>query len=182
VKVWNDIASDKYRAELGHVFDGGFEHAVSYGPENIFGWQVQGAPHMQVGIDPNKGYGGARSLRMTFLARANLEAINVSQLVAVEPDTEYEFECYVSTDKLETGSAPLVQISDAAGGAVLVSSSQAPNGTHDWNRMSYTFKTGAKTEAIFLKIVRISCSTEETPVCPIFGSVWYDDFSLKRRN
>lgn len=182
VRVWNDITSDKYRAELGHVFDGGFEHAVGYGPENIFGWQVQGAPQMQVGIDPNRGHGGARSLRMTFNVRANLDPINVSQLIAVQPDTEYEFECYVSTEKLETGSAPLIQIVDAAGGAELVSSSQAPSGTQGWTRMSYTFKTGAKTEAIIVRIVRVSCSTEETPVCPIFGSVWYDDFSFKRRN
>lgn len=180
VRVWNDITSEKYRAELGHVFDGGFEQAVGSG--NVFGWHTQGAPQMQVGIDPNKGHGGARSLRMSFNVRTNLDSIDVSQLVAVEPNTEYEFECYVSTDKLETGSAPLVQIVDAAAGAELVSTSQAPNGTHDWTRLSHTFKTGEKTEAVFLKIVRISCRTDETPVCPIFGSVWYDDFSIKRRN
>ena len=119
---------------------------------------------------------------MTFQVRANLEAINVSQLVPVQPQTEYEFECYVSTNKLETGSAPLVQIVDAAGGATLVSTSPAPNGTNDWNRLTYTFKTGEKTEAVVLRIARISCGTEESPVCPIFGSVWYDDFSIKRRN
>jgi tetratricopeptide (TPR) repeat protein len=182
VRVWNDIAGEKYRAEPGQVFDGGFEHAVGYGPDNIFGWQVKGAPQMQVGVDPNKSYGGGRSLRMSFQVRSNLESINIAQLVAVNPETEYEFECYVSTDKLETGSAPRVQIIDAAGGAELMSTPQAPNGTHNWNRVSYTFKTGATTEAVILKIVRDSCGTEETPVCPIFGSVWYDDFSFKRRN
>ena len=182
VKVWNDIAGDKFRTELGQVFDGGFEQAIGYGPQNVFGWQVQSAPQMQVGIDPDKGHGGVRSLRMTFQVRANLDAINVSQLVAVEPNTEYEFECYVSTNKLETGGAPVVQIVDAGGGAQLFSSAQAPNGTHDWERIAYTFKTGEKTEALILKIVRISCRTEEAPVCPIFGTVWYDDFSFKRRN
>ena len=58
----------------------------------------------------------------------------------------------------------------------------APSGTNDWNRLSFTFKTGDKTEAVMLRIVRVSCGTEETPICPIFGSVWYDDFSIKRRN
>jgi tetratricopeptide (TPR) repeat protein len=182
VKVWNDITSEKYRAQLGQLFDGSFEHAVGYGPDNVFGWQVQGAPQMQVGIDPNNGYGGGRSLRMTFQVRSNLDAINVSQLVAVQPHTEYELEYYASTDKLESGSTPRIQIIDAAGGAELLATSTAPNGTNDWTRMAYSFKTGDKTEAVILKIVRISCSTEETPVCPIFGSVWYDDFSLKRRN
>ena len=122
--------SDKYRTEMGQIFDGSFEHAASYG-ENIFGWQVKGAPNMQVGIDPNKSHSGARSLRMRFQARTNLDEFNVSQLVAVQPQTEYEFSCYVSTDKLETGSAPLVQIVDAGGGAEFVSTPQAPNGTND---------------------------------------------------
>ena len=181
VRVWNDITTEKYRPELGHVFDGGFEYTVSYG-DNVFGWQVSAAPQMQVGIDPNKSYGGSRSLRMTFNVRGNLDSINVSQLVPVQPQTEYEFSFHLSTHKLESGSAPRVQIVDAAGGAELVSTSSAPNGTHDWNRLTYNFKTGDKTEAVILRVVRTSCSTEETPVCPIFGSVWYDDFSIKRRN
>ena len=182
VRVWNDLSGDKYRIEPGNIFDGSFEHAVSYGPDNIFGWQVQGAPQMQVGIDPDKGFGGARSLRMTFQVRTNLDSINVSQLVAVQPNIEYEFSFYQSTYKLETGSAPQVQVVDANSGAELVSTPHAPNGTSDWNKLSYSFKTSPTTEAVLLKIVRISCRTEETPVCPIFGSVWYDDFSIKRRN
>ncbi len=31
LKVWNDITSEKYHAEVGRVFDGSFEDAVSYG-------------------------------------------------------------------------------------------------------------------------------------------------------
>ena len=121
-------------------------------------------------------------MRMAFRVPINLEQVNVAQLIAVLPQTDYDFECYVSTEKLETGSAPQVQILDAASGAVLASSAQAPGGTNDWNRISFTFKTGDFTQGVILKVVRVSCSNEETPVCPIFGSVWYDDFSIKRRN
>jgi tetratricopeptide (TPR) repeat protein len=182
LKVWNEIIPEKYRTELGKVFDGSFEGGGAYGPNSVFGWQVKGAPQMQVGIDPDRSYGGSRSLRMSFNVRANLETINVSQLIAVEPQTDYELECYVSTQKLETGSAPVIQVVDAATNTALVSSSPAPNGTNDWNRLNLSFKTLEKTEAVYLKVVRVSCSTEETPVCPIFGSVWYDDFSFKRRS
>ncbi len=182
LKVWNDITSENYRAEVGRVFDGSFEEQVAYGPETVFGWQVKNAPQMQIGIDPAKSHGGARSLRLMFQVRADLEAINVSQLVPVIPGTDYDFECYVATDKLQTGSAPQVQILDATNNTVLASSQMAPGGTNDWNRISLSFKSGEKTEAVTLKIVRVSCKTDETPVCPIFGSVWYDDFSFKRRN
>lgn len=180
--VWNDITNEKYRAEVGRFFDGSFEAAVAYDTQLVFGWQVNNAPQMHVAIDPNKGHAGERSLRMVFQVRSNLDGVNASQLVPVLTKSEYEFECYVSTEKLETGAAPQVQIIDATTGSVLASSAMAPGGTNDWNRISLSFKTGETTEAIILKIVRTSCATQDTPVCPIFGSVWYDDFSLKRRN
>jgi len=183
VNVWNDLSLEKYRAEVGRVFDGSFEEQVNYGPEMIFGWQVKSAPQMQIGIDPAKSHNGSRSLKLVFQVRSNVDTVNVSQLVPVAPSTEYDFECYVSTEKLETGSAPQVQIVDANTGAELSSSPMAPGGTNDWSRIGFSFKTGEKTQAVILKIVRISCNNEEdTPTCPIFGSVWYDDFSFKRRD
>ena len=180
LKVWNDVAPEKYHAEMGKVSDGSFEENIGGG--TVFGWQVKSAPQMQAGIDDEKGHDSRRSLRMAFRVPANLEQVNVAQLIAVLPGTEYDFECYVSTEKLETGSAPQVQILDAASSAVLASSAQAPGGTNDWSRISLTFKTGDMTQAVVLKVVRVSCSDDQTPVCPIFGSVWYDDFSIKRRN
>jgi tetratricopeptide (TPR) repeat protein len=180
LRIWNEVAPEKYRAELGKVFDGSFEEGIAGG--TVFGWQVKSAPQMQAGIDADKSHEGGRSLRMAFRVPANLEQVNVSQLIAVLPQTDYDFECYVSTEKLETGSAPQVQILDAASGSVLASSAQAPGGTNDWNRISLTFKTGDTTQGVILKIVRVSCSDEQTPVCPIFGSVWYDDVIIKRRN
>lgn len=182
LQVWNDISSDKYHAEVGRVFDGSFEEAVAYGPETVFGWQVKSAPFTHIGIDPGKSHSGERSLKLMFQVRSNIEGINVGQLVPVQPGTEYDFECYVATDKLETGSAPQIHIIDATNGAVLAASPMAPSGTNDWGRVSFTFKTGDKTEGVNLKVVRLSCGSEETPVCPIFGSVWYDDFTFKRRN
>ena len=180
LRVWNDVAPEKYHAEMGKVFDGSFEDGVAGG--TVFGWQVKSAPQMQAGIDADKSHGGGRSLRMAFRVPANLEQVNVAQLIAVQPRTEYDLECYVSTEKLETGSAPQVQILEAGSGAVLASSAQAPGGTNDWSRINLTFKTGDFTQGVILKIVRVSCSNDETPVCPIFGSVWYDDFSITRRN
>jgi len=179
--VWNDFAYEKFRPELGSIFDGSFEEPINYAPDTVFGWQVKAAPQMQIAIDPNKSHSGSRSLRLLFQVRANLETINVSQLVPVQRSTDYDFECYVATEKLETGSAPQIQILDSNTGAVLFNSAQAPGGTNDWTRINASFKTSDKTEGVLLKILRTPCA-EDIPVCPIFGSVWYDDFSLKRRN
>jgi tetratricopeptide (TPR) repeat protein len=181
-RVWNDIAmNERYRIETDNVFDGSFEEAINYGADMPFGWQVKDAPQLQIGIDPTKAYTGSRSLRIVFQVRANLEALNISQLIPVMPNSEYDIEFYIRTEKLETGSAPMVQIFDATDGGGLASSAQAPSGSTSWTRVTLPFKTGGKTEAVILRIVRLSCSDDQTPICPIFGSVWYDDFSIKRR-
>ncbi len=182
LQIWNDIMSDKFHMEVDRIFDGSFEEPVAYAGDTIFGWYVKGAPQMHIGIDPNKSHNGERSLRLVFQVRTNIQDLNATQLIAVTPNKEYEFECYVATDKVETGSAPQIQILDANTGQALGTTAMAPSGTSDWNRIGFNFKTSDKTQAIMLKIVRFTCSNEETPICPIFGSVWYDDFTLKRRN
>lgn len=182
LKVWNDIAGEKLRAEVGSVFDSSFEEAGSYGSDAPFGWQVRSAPQVQIDIDANKSQKGGRSLRLIFQVRTNVEPVHIAQLVAVEPQTEYEFEGYVSTEKLESGSAPQIDIVDPTDDKTMVSSPMAPRATNNWTRINFTFKTGEKTEAVVLKVVRSSCVNEQTPVCPIFGTVWYDNFSIKRRN
>ena len=182
MQVWNDITSEKFRIQVDQIFDGSFEEPVAYAGDTIFGWYVKGAPQMHIGIDPNKSHNGDRSLRLVFQVRTNIQDLNASQLIPVTPNKEYDFECYVATDKLETGSAPQIQIFDANSGQALGISAMPATGTNDWQRLGFNFKTSDKTQAVMLKIVRVTCSNEETPICPIFGSVWYDDFSLKRRN
>ncbi len=172
VDVWNDVAmNERYKAELGKVFDGSFEEAINYTPDMVFGWQVKTAPQLQIGIDPTKSNAGARSLRLAFQVRAKLESLNVSQLVPVEPNSEYDFEYYFTTEQLETGSAPMIQVIDAADGAGFASSPQAPSGNNPWTRMNLSFKTGEKTEAVLLKIVRVPCSEEENVDLSDF---WFD--------
>ena len=182
LQTWNDIMSEKFHMQIDQIFDGGFEEPVAYSGDTIFGWYVKGAPQMHIGIDPNKSHSGERSLRLVFQVRTNIQDLNASQLIAVTPNTEYDFECYVATDKLETGSAPQIQILDANTGEDLGTTLMAPSGTNDWQRLGFSFKTKDKTQAIMLKVVRITCTNEDNPICPIFGSVWYDDFSIKRRN
>ena len=182
LQVWNDINGEKFRMQVDQIFDGSFEEAVSYASDTVFGWYVKGAPQIHIGIDPNKGHNSERSLRVAFQVRTNIQDINASQLIAVEPNKDYELECYVATDKLETGSAPQLAIVDANTSEALGTSAMAPTGSNDWQRVAFNFKTKDKTQAVVLKVVRISCSNEETPICPIFGSVWYDDFYLKRTN
>jgi len=183
VVVWNQLApTPAYRVEEGRITDGSFEELISYGPEVAFGWQVKNVPNMQIGIDPNLGYQGQRSLRLLFQVRTKLDAINVSQLIPVASDTTYDFEYFFKTSKLQSGGGALaVQVFDASNGGVLATSDSAPSGDSDWTRVSLTFKTAKNTEAVRLQLTRGQCG-EDNLICPIFGTVWYDNFSLKRHN
>ena len=180
MEIWNEVAPGPgYRAESGHILDGGFENNLAHGPGAVFGWQVQSNPQVQIGIDAGQSHSGSRSLRVYFQVRSHIDTINVSQLVPVKPNTAYDFECYVKTEKLESAETPVILVVNASDDAFLAGSPAAPSGKSDWQRISLSFKTGEKTEAVNVKMVRSSCA--DSPVCPIFGTVWYDDFDLKPR-
>jgi hypothetical protein len=179
VDVWNEVTpGPAYRAELGRIIDPGFESNIAHGPAFLFGWQVPSLPQVQIGITTHAGHNSNRSLRVFFQVRSHLDPIAVTQLVLVSPDTQYDFECYAKTEQLVGASTPGVVIEDATDGAQLAVSAKAAAGSNDWQPVALTFKTGPKTEAVQLKLIRTTCGPEN-PVCPIFGTVWYDDFALK---
>jgi tetratricopeptide (TPR) repeat protein len=180
MEIWNQVApGQSYHAALGQLLDRGFEDNLAHGPGAVFGWQVKSNSQTQIGIDAGQGHAGNRSLRVYFQVRSHISEINVSQLVPVQPNTEYDFECYVKTEKLDSAETPVVVIANAADESWLVASAPAPSGDNNWQRITLSFKTGAKTEAVKVKMMRNSCP--DSPVCPIFGTVWYDDFDLKPR-
>jgi tetratricopeptide (TPR) repeat protein len=179
--VANDLVpTAAYRTSEGKLVDGGFEDDLIPQTGSVFGWQVKSLPQTQLGIDPNRGHSSNRSLRVVFQVPARLDSISVSQIVTVKPDTEYDFECFVRTQDLQSASTPRIEIVDAGEGQVLTGSEEAATRTTDWQQIALSFKTGPKSEAVMVKIVRRPCG--EDPVCPIFGTLWYDDFNLKRRN
>jgi len=181
VNVWNDVAPNaESRAAIDRITDGGFEQVANYGPDMVFAWQVKNVPQVQIGVDPQSGHSGRRSLRLVFQVRQKLEGLSATQFVAVSPDTEYELEFFQKSQKLESGATPYVRVSNPADSAQLALSDGAANGDSDWQRVSLTFKTPPKCEAVTITIERGKCL--DTDICPIFGTVWYDDFSLKRRN
>lgn len=180
-EVANDLVpAAAYRTGEGKFVDGGFEDDLIPQTGAVFGWQVKSLQQAQVGIDPDRGHNSSRSLRIVFQVPSRLDSISVSQLVPVRPDTQYDFECYVRSQDLQSASTPRIEIADATEGQGVTGSDPAPTGSTDWQRIAFSFKTGAKTEAVTVKIIRTSCG--EDPVCPIFGTVWYDDFNLKRRS
>ncbi|MGI8733585.1 MAG: tetratricopeptide repeat protein [Pyrinomonadaceae bacterium] len=177
--VSNDLAPATIHSAAGKFIDGNFESSFSHQEGSIFGWKVNSTQQAQIGIDPAQGYQSAHSLRILFQVRTKLDSINVSQLVPISPDTQYDLEYAVKTQKVESADLPVVAIFDELEGSVMATSEAAPGGTNDWKVVTVSFKTGPKTQAITMRIQRNACAPEAT--CPIYGTVWYDNFNLRSR-
>jgi len=176
--VMREIEPDAGKLPVPEQFiDGGFEAGTTLTSSDSFGWSITSGSQAQMSID-TQPHSGRNSLRLVFRAPTRLETIRVSQAIVVEPDTQYHFECYVRTDDLTTGSPPLITILSAADNALLASSPPLRTGTNDWQRIALDFRTKPKSDGVIVKLSRQSCG--EVSVCPIFGTVWYDDFNLQR--
>jgi hypothetical protein len=66
---------------------------------------------------------------------------------------------------------------DGGDNQTITTTAPLPTGTHDWQRYSVHFKT-RNSDGIILIIGCLPCSVGD--ICPIFGTVWYDDFILQR--
>lgn len=162
---------------VGQFNDGGFESDIVPGGRALFGWGVaQGAG--QVAIDARNAHGGRRSLRVAFSSSGQVDFRHVSQVVAVEPGARYRLTFFVRTDELRSTATLAATVSEPAAPEVpLASSAHAPQGTNDWQQVSFEFTAGPKTEAVFVRLTRVACAEG---VCPIYGKIWYDDFNLER--
>lgn len=158
------------------ISNGSFEEPLTLPTSRSFRWTISSNVQANTSI-VNEGHTGRRSLRIELSAANKLERISVWQTVAVEPNTSYHFECYARTEKLKTASAPLVIVLDGTDQKPLAYSSPLPTGTNDWQKISLNFKTKAG-DGIIVMIGRMPCSVGD--ICPIFGTVWYDDFILQR--
>jgi tetratricopeptide (TPR) repeat protein len=180
LEIWNGIAlREALRGKVGEILDGDFERKADPENSSFFNWQIKSGQQVQASFDDDVKHSGKQSLRLVFKARSNVE-IMVAQLVVVEPNTQYDFEGYVKTSDLKSAVTPVIEIVSATTGAILITSPQAPTGFVEWQKLALTFKTDSRTEGVFIRVSRGSC--EDNNLCPIFGTLWYDNFTIKRRS
>lgn len=163
--------------EVGKISNGSFEGAVAQEGGRLFDWNVPSSQQARAALDSGKAHDGSLSLRISFNATESVD-LNISQLVAVEPAASYRLTFYVRTTAMKSAAAPVVKVLSTLDRSPLAESAQAPAGESDWQKMTLDFKVPANVEGVTLSIGRAQCAAEGG-VCPIFGTVWYDDFNLQ---
>lgn len=181
-EVWagreREGSGDPSQTGLASITDGGFEKPFDH-DEPGFGWQLaRELPQVRVGFDPDQPHAGAHSLRVDWSGFSNQFAPVASQLILVEPKTQYRLSFTARTEDLVTAGLPIVSVIDMSrDGKELARSSSLSQGTNGWQLYTVGFTTSSETKAMRIRIRRDDCGGAS---CPIFGRVWFDDFSLEK--
>lgn len=170
-------SSERSRSDhdvFGNVTNGGFEDPVKIQGSPLFEWQIEDSPKSQVAIIEGQGHSGARSLRLLFNLTEAKDFRGVSQYVAVKPGQRYKFESFYRSD-LKTAVPLKWEILSAADGKA-ISSSQPIIDTPDWTALSTVFIVPPGEDAVIIRLSRDNCLSA---ICPLNGSVFLDDISIR---
>jgi hypothetical protein len=154
------------------IFDGSFENTLR-SDDNGFGWRFEKKLSVTaVSIDTTRSNTGTRSVNIKFKGHVETGTRIVSQLVPVKPNKAYRLTFAAKSEELVSGGLPIVTIT--AGHEPRASSPTIEATGSDWTVINVDF--GSRDEdTVLIALERASCGSNP---CPIFGSLWLDDFSL----
>ncbi len=166
-------------AEPNTVTNGGFERGVGDEKETRFGWKIfRTDPKFDASGDTAVKHSGSRSLKVSFRTYKKAELYNIWQTVVVDPGASYKLSFWVRTENLKSGGGPQLQVINANDDKIITNSAVFAAGTNDWQQITLDVAVPANCNGITIRTVRAYCGDD----CPITGTVWYDDFELKKIN
>jgi hypothetical protein len=158
---------------IGQINDGGFEQNIKLQSAGPFEWQITQGAQPQIAQSTRQPHGGERSLVLVFNSNDGSNLRQMSQTIAVQAGRRYSFDGFYRSD-LRSETPMVWQISNASNGNILA---ELPikDPTADWIRFSASFAVPADSDGIILRLARQSCGSS---ICPISGSVSFDDLRL----
>lgn len=153
--------------------NGGFEEPLVLNDIG-FGWIVSPESKNRLAIDVSEKLEGTKSLQISFDGDWTPGTPLLSQTIIVEPSKTYRVSFAVKTKDLATGGPPLITAGDAGNNELLGKSENFPVAS-SWLPLSFEFTTSPNTTAVIIRLQRNSC---ETAQCPIFGTLWLDQFHI----
>jgi hypothetical protein len=138
-----------------------------------FDWQHQSQSGVKLELDPTDSHSGRQSLSITFDGPGINDA-GIYQLVAVQPNTPYQFSAYYKNVEMEGAGGPHFTIQDMYTQAVYYESDQLTDAGF-WKSAEGEFTTGPDCKLVVLHIRRLPAGS------PIRGKLWIDDFHLTRK-
>jgi len=175
VVAWGQTASlfrlTSYLPSSGNlVVNGNFDFRVLNAG---FDWQYQKQSTVNLTLDPSDFHSGRRSLLITFDGAGIAEA-GIYQLIAVQPNTTYNFSGYYKTGEIDGAGGPHFTIQDMYTQAVYYESEELKDAGF-WKSADGEFTTGPDCKLVVLHIRRLPSGS------PMRGKLWVGDFHLVRK-
>ena len=145
--------------------------------ESGFDWIVAPQQKNRLAIDVSEKSSGAKSLQINLDGSWTPGTPLLSQTFVVDPSTSYRLSFAVKTKDLVTGGPPLIVVNDAANNQLLGKSDNFPTATTPWSKLSFDFTTLPTSQAAVIRLQRNNCDSSP---CPIFGTLWLDEFSIEQ--
>ena len=159
----------------GRVVNGGFETAVKVREAGLFEWKIDEGPEPQISLTEVQKHSGNSSLWMAFDSFKTSGFRAVSQIVAVEPGADYEFEVFYRSD-IKTTSVLKWEIANAATGQA-IASTESMIAVPDWTSFKVRFKVPTDSDGIVIRLIREGCVGS---TCRTTGKISFDDISIRR--
>lgn len=157
------------------VLNGGFELPLLLTNQG-FGWNVVAKPEPRIVINDAEKLSGSKSLLVQFGGEWKDTNALISQTIVVEPGKRYRISFGIKTKELVTGAPPIIAVKDAGNHQGLGHSVPFPTPSINWQTMTFEFTALPTTQAVLLEFMRVTNSCNP---CPIFGTVWLDDFLIE---
>jgi tetratricopeptide (TPR) repeat protein len=135
-----------------------------------FDWHYQKQQSVKLTLDPSDFHSGHRSLLIAFDGPGVADA-GITQFIAVQPNTVYEFSAYYKNGEIEGAGGPHFTLQDAYTQAVVYDSDELKEAGF-WKSVSGAFTTGDDCRLLVLRVRRLPEGS------PIRGELWVDDFRL----
>lgn len=135
-----------------------------------FDWRYRRRASVELSLDPSEFHAGRRSLAVSFDGPGISDA-GISQLIPVEPDTDYVFSAHFKAENIDGAGGPRFAIEDAYSGTHYFESDDLKN-SGVWREVSGQFRTPAGAQLLLLRLLRIPQDS------PIRGKLWVDNFRL----
>ena len=138
-----------------------------------FDWQYQKQSGVTLTLDPSDFHAGRRSLLITFDGPRITDA-GIYQLIAVQPNTTYQFSGFYKNGEIEGAGGPHLTIQDMYTQAIYYDSDELKDAGF-WKSVDGEFTTSPDCKLVVLHVRRLPEGS------PIRGKLWIDDFHLVRK-
>ncbi|HSS96111.1 MAG TPA: carbohydrate binding domain-containing protein [Terriglobales bacterium] len=135
-----------------------------------FDWMYQQSPDVSLTLDPTQFHSGHGSLHLEIDTRG-IEDAGIRQLIAVSPNTSYQFSAYFKAESLEGAGGLHFVVQDLYSGKTYFTSEDFSN-VDFWKQIVGSFSTEDNSKLAILRIQRLPARS------PIKGRLWVDGVRL----